>query len=298
MKKIRIGYFADGPWSHKAFEKLTKDETIEIAFIVPRSDTHDNTLKDFAIRYKIDYLFPVKINSNEFIETVKLYEVDLFVSMSFNQIFKSLILTVPKLGVINCHAGKLPFYRGRNILNWALINDEKEFGITVHYVDQGIDTGDIIIQQCYPISENDDYNSLLEVAYVECASVLYKAIKDIQTGTSKRIIQNTIHPVGFYCGRRGAGDEIINWNQSSRNLYNFIRSINKPGPMATTVLNGNQIKINRARLIEQAPVYICTPGQILAKTSQGFLVKTADTFIEIFEIESGVLLKVGDKLGI
>ncbi|WP_396217727.1 methionyl-tRNA formyltransferase [Flavobacterium sp.] len=298
MKKIRIGYFADGPWSHKAFEKLIIDETIEILFIVPRSDTNDNTLKDFAIRYKIDYLFPVKINSSEFIETAKSYNVDLFVSMSFNQIFKTPILNVPKLGVINCHAGKLPFYRGRNILNWALINDEKEFGITVHYVDEGIDTGDIIKQKCYLITENDDYNSLLEISYVECALILYDAIKEIQGGNSKRIVQNTIHPVGFYCGRRGIGDEIINWNQSSRSLFNFIRSINKPGPMATTVLNGNEIKINKARLIEQAPEYICTPGQLLAKTNEGFLVKTADSFLEIFEIEAKVLLKVGDKLGI
>ena len=298
MKKIRIGYFADGPWSHKAFEKLIIDETIEILFIVPRSDTNDNTLKDFAIRYKIDYLFPVKINTIEFIEIAKLYNVDLFVSMSFNQIFKTLILNVPKLGVINCHAGKLPFYRGRNILNWAMINDEKEFGITVHYVDEGIDTGDLIKQKCYPITENDDYNSLLEISYVECASILYEAIKEIQEGKSKRIVQNTIHPVGFYCGRRGIGDEIINWNQSSRSLFNFIRSINKPGPMATTGLNGNQLKINKARLIEQAPEYIGTPGQLLAKTNKGFIVKSADSFLEIFEIETNVLLKVGDKLGI
>jgi methionyl-tRNA formyltransferase len=297
MKKIRIGYFADGPWSHNAFEKIINDETFEILFIVPRSDTNDNTLKDFAIRYKIDYLFPVKINSSEFIETVKSYNVDLLVSMSFNQIFKTQILNVPKLGVINCHAGKLPFYRGRNILNWALINDEKEFGITVHYVDEGIDTGDIIKQQCYPISENDDYNSLLEIAYVECASILYKALKEIQEGNSKRIVQNTIHPLGFYCGRRGIGDEIINWNQSSRRLFNFIRSISKPGPIATTVFNGNQVKINKARLIEHAPEYICTPGQLLAKTSEGFLVKTDDSFLEIFQIESNVVLKVGDKLG-
>lgn len=298
MKKIRIGYFADGPWSHKAFEMLIKDETIEILFIVPRSDTNDNTLKNLALRYKVDYLTPVRINSNEFIETAKSYNIDLFVSMSFNQIFKSLILNVPKLGVINCHAGKLPFYRGRNVLNWALINDEKEFGITVHYVDEGIDTGDIIKQQCYPISDDDDYYSLLEIAYVECALVLYKAIKEIQEGSSIRIVQNSIHPVGFYCGRRGIGDEIIYWNQSSRNLFNFIRSISKPGPMATTTLNGNQIRINKARLIEQAPKYISTPGQLLAKTKEGFFVKTVDTFLEILEIESNIVLKVGDKLGI
>src|SRR6187402_2256237 len=199
MEKIKIGYFADGPWSHLAFEKLIADESIDIKFIVPRSDTTDQTLKHFAEKYNIDYLCPVKINSEEFIQKSASYNCDLFVSMSFNQIFRNNIIAVPKLGVINCHAGKLPLYRGRNILNWALINDEKEFGITVHYVDEGIDTGDIIKQKCYPITDMDDYNSLLEVAYVECAVILYEAIKEIQSGTSDRIVQNTVHPVGFYC---------------------------------------------------------------------------------------------------
>ena len=123
MKKIRVGYFADGPWSHLAFEKLIKDKTIVVLFIVPRSDTNDDTLKEYANKYNIDYLFPININSFKFIEKVKSYATDLLVSMSFNQIFKTSILEVPKLGVINCHAGRLPYYRGRNILNWVLIND-------------------------------------------------------------------------------------------------------------------------------------------------------------------------------
>ncbi|OYU81530.1 MAG: formyl transferase [Flavobacterium sp. BFFFF1] len=297
MEKIKIGYFADGPWSHLAFEKLIKDDSIDIRFIVPRSDTTDQTLKNFSDEFGIDYLYPVKINTPEFIETAKSYDCDLFVSMSFNQIFRAAILSLPRLGVINCHAGNLPFYRGRNILNWALINDEKQFGITVHYVDEGIDTGDIIKQKSYPITDADDYNSLLEVAHTECASILYDAIKEIQSGKSARILQHTIHPVGFYCGRRGPGDELINWNQSSRRLFNFIRSINKPGPMATTYFSGSEVRINRAKLIEGAPEYIGTAGQLLAKTASGFLVKTTDSFIEISEIDSPVVLKVGDKLG-
>jgi methionyl-tRNA formyltransferase len=297
MKKIKIGYFADGPWSHLAFEKLIQDESIIIQFIVPRSDTSDNTLKDFSVKHKIDYLFPVNINSKEFIEITKKYDSDLFVSMSFNQIFRSEILSKPKLGTINCHAGKLPFYRGRNILNWAIINDEKDFGITVHYVDEGIDTGDIILQRTYPITDNDNYKTLLDVAYFECASILYDSIKEIQLGISKRVKQESIDAVGFYCGRRSLGDELINWNQSSRRLFNFIRSISKPGPMATTQKGENEVKINNAKLIEGTINYIGTVGQLLAKTSNGFLVKTEDSFIEISEIQCDIKLKVGDKLG-
>jgi methionyl-tRNA formyltransferase len=295
--KLKIGYFADGPWSHLAFEKLIQDDTISIQFIVPRSDTSDDTLKGFSKKHGIDYLYPVDINAQEFIQIVKVYNSDLFVSMSFNQIFRSEILSLPKLGVINCHAGKLPFYRGRNILNWAIINDEKEFGITVHYVDQGIDTGDIIKQNCYPITDNDNYNSLLEIAYIECATILYDSIKEIQSGISTRIKQDSIDAVGFYCGRRGIGDEIINWNLPSRRIFNFIRSISNPGPMATTFLGDKKVKINKSNLIYGASSYIGTVGQLLAKTPDGFFVKTEDSFVEILEIESEVKLKVGDKLG-
>lgn len=295
-KKIKIGYFADGPWSHLAFEKLIEDDSIEINFIVPRKDTLDLTLKRFSEKYNIDYIFPANINSIEFIKIVKSYDCDLFVSMSFNQIFRSSIINTPRLGIINCHAGKLPFYRGRNILNWALINDEKEFGITVHYVDEGIDTGDIIKQRCFEIKDDYDYNKLLQIAYVECAQILFDTIKEIQSGLSKRIKQSTIHEIGFYCGKRGVGDEIINWNQESRDVFNFIRAINKPGPMALTYINGKEVRINRSRLIESAPIYKGINGQLISKTTDGFLVKTSDSFIEIIEVETDVKLRVGDKL--
>ena len=294
-KKIKIGYFADGPWSHLAFEKLIIDDSIDIRFIVPRSDTNDLTLKNFSEKYGIEYIYPVNINSSKFIEIARSYKCDLFVSMSFNQIFKTDIINLPRLGVINCHAGKLPFYRGRNILNWALINDEDEFGITVHYVDEGIDTGDIIKQRCFEITDSDDYGSLLKKAYVECSDILYDAIKEIQSGISKRIVQNEIHNVGFYCGQRSDGDEIINWNQTSRDLFNFIRSISKPGPMATSFINNNEIKINKSKLIPNAPIYKGTVGQLLSKTDNGFLVKTLDSFIEIYEIETDSKLLVGNK---
>jgi methionyl-tRNA formyltransferase len=217
--------------------------------------------------------------------------------MSFNQIFKSEILGIPEYGVINCHAGRLPFYRGRNILNWALINDEKNFGITVHYIDEGIDTGDIINQKIYPITDDDDYDSLLKVAYVECASILFETILQIRNGIAIRMPQSIIHPVGFYCGRRGLGDEIINWNQSTREIFNFIRAICYPGPKATSYLNNSIITINKSKIIDMAPIYKGTCGQILAKTDKGFLVKTSDSFIEILEIDSEIRLKIGDILG-
>jgi methionyl-tRNA formyltransferase len=295
MNKIKIGYFADGPWSHLAFEKIIKDPEIDVKFIVPRNDTKDETLKNYSIKYNIDYLFPVKINSSEFIKEIKNYDCDLFVSLSFNQIFKSEIIGIPKIGIINCHAGKLPFYRGRNILNWVLINDESEFGITVHFVDQGIDTGDIISQKVYSIDDNDNYGTLLNRAFKECANLLFETLQSFKNNSYQRIPQSEIHPVGFYCGGRGVGDEIIDWNQTTREIFNFIRSISYPGPLAQTYLNSKVIKLESSMIIEGAPCYKGIPGQVLMKTNKGLIVKTLDSFIEIFVKDSDIRIMVGDK---
>ena len=144
--KLKLGYFADGPWSHNAFEKIVNDDRFDIKFIVPRTDTQDVSLSNFSKKYDIDYFKLKNVNSITSINKISDYDCDVLVSMSFNQIFRKEIINLTRIGIINCHAGKLPFYRGRNILNWVLINDDKEFGITVHFVDEGIDTGDVVLQ--------------------------------------------------------------------------------------------------------------------------------------------------------
>jgi methionyl-tRNA formyltransferase len=292
MKKIKIGYFADGPWSHLAFEKIIKDNTIDVKFIVPRFDTTDNKLKQYALENNIDYIKTSNINSNEFLQEIKKNDCDLFVSMSFNQIFKEEIINMTPFKIINCHAGKLPFYRGRNILNWVLINDEKEFGITVHYVDKGIDTGDIILQKTFPITDLDTYNTLLDVAHIECANILFESIKMIQKGVIQPINQTTIDSIGMYCGKRSDGDELLDWNQSSREVFNFVRAICNPGPKAHTYLDGELIKINKVNYFEKIKKYKGKAGQVLCKSeNQTFYVKTKDSFIEVLEYEGK--LKVG-----
>ena len=293
---MRIGYFADGPWGHKAFEKIISDPSLQIAFLTVRYDKKDAVLINLAKEHNIPVELSANINSAEFVDKMKAYDADLFVSMSFNQIFRSQMINLPKYKAINCHAGKLPFYRGRNILNWALINDENEFGITVHYFDEGIDTGDIILQEVYPITDEDNYATLLERAYGGCADVLYRAIKLIQKNEVKRIKQCDIDPVGMYCGMRQAGDEIIDWNQSSRDLFNFVRALCAPGPQAISWINGKKICINKARMIPGAHVYKNTPGQVVGKTEAGFVVKTADTIIEIVEYTYEGRIRMGDRL--
>ena len=181
-------------------------------------------------------------------------------------------------------------------MNWVLINDEKEFGITVHYVDKGIDTGDIILQRVYEITDEDDYATLLERAYVGCAGLLYDAIKMIQSDGVRIIRQADIDQVGMYCGRRCAGDEIIDWNQSSREVFNFVRAICKPGPQATSFIRGEKILINKVRMVEGARSYKNTVGQVVGKSENGFYVKTWDTVVEVIEYTYNRTVRTGDRL--
>lgn len=293
---MKIGYFADGPWAHKAFDKIISDDSLEIKFITVRFDKRDAELIRRAEENGIPVELSKNVNSKTFIEKIKMYDVDLFVSMSFNQILKAEMINLPPYKTINCHAGKLPFYRGRNILNWVLINDEREFGITVHYLDEGIDTGDIILQETYPITDEDNYGTLLERAYDGCADVLYRAIRMIQNGEVKRIRQNDIDPIGMYCGMRQLGDEIIDWSQTSREIFNFIRALCTPGPQATSWIAGKPIRINKSRMIPGAHRYKNNIGQVIGKTQEGFLVKTGDTMLEIVEYTYDGRVKMGDRL--
>ena len=296
--RLNIGYFADGPWSHKAFNKLINDSEISISFICVRYGSKDETLKNYSKQYGIDYLEHENVNSEEFISILKKYECDLFVSMSFNQIFKNQIINFTKHKIINCHAGKLPFYKGRNILNWVLINDEKDFGITVHYVDEGIDSGDIILQRNYQISDQDNYKTLLEKAHVECANILYDAVLMFKKKHVMAKKQRELHSQGFHCTQRKVGDEILNWNQTSREVFNFVRAICNPGPIARAFINKKEMRINKVEFIKDAPVYKCIIGAILNKSADSFLVKTKDTFIKVIEYEYDGIIRIGDRFDI
>ena len=293
---FKIGYFADGKWAHNTFDLLLSDDDIEISFLVTRIKNKDQILEKKARSKNVPILDTSNVNDKDFIKKIKKYNADLFVSMSFDQMIKKQVFDIPNKGTINCHVGKLPFYRGRHGISWMLINDEKEFGISVHYIDDGIDTGDLINQEVFKITDADSYKTILERSYKECPRILYKSIKQIQQNNACRAPQNLISQFGLYCSARKEGDEIIDWNQKSRDVFNFIRSISPPGPVATTFFKNIEIKIIKAEFIKDAPVYKGIPGAILVSRPDFLLVKTKDSYIKITEWTSNLKLTVSSRL--
>lgn len=297
---MKIGYFADGPWSHLALERILADDRFEVAFIVPRYDTRDPVLAGFAERLGVDFVLLENVNSPDSIARLRQYGAELFVSMSYNQIFRQQAIDLPRHGVINCHAGALPFYRGRNILNWALINDAESFGVTVHYVNAGIDTGDIILQRHFAVTDGDDYASLLSRAISSCADLLVDSLDRVARGAVERTRQATIHPLGTYFGRRLPGDEWIDWNWPSRRIFNFVRAIAPPGPGARTFRASEVVEVLAAEEIAHAVTYIATPGEIVGRTERGAVVKTGDSTLLLtrLKLPGAEPLRIGTRLGL
>ena len=278
---MKIGFFGDGPWAERALLPLAQDPRYTIVFVAVRASRPDPNLTEMAKRRGIPLLCPVSVNSDESLAEIGGFGADLHVSMSYDQILRAPILKLPPRGTLNCHAGALPFYRGRNPLTWAIINGEQEFGVTVHWVDLGIDTGDIVRQVKTPIMASDTYATLLASAEELCASTLVRAISDVYEGTDQRIVQSTIDPVGMYCCRRREGDEEIDWTSSTISIERFVRALVPPGPGARTLWKDAPYAILAAEKIDGARPYSGAAGEVIGRDSDGILVKSGDTFVRL-----------------
>jgi methionyl-tRNA formyltransferase len=278
---MKIGFFGDGPWAERALLQLAQDGRYTIAFVAVRASRPDRKLIGLAERYGISVLYPASVNSAKSVSEIGRFKADLHVSMSYDQILHETILALPARGTLNCHAGALPFYRGRNPLTWAIINGEEEFGVTVHWVDLGIDTGDIVVQIKVPIRPHDTYATLLASAEDLCASALVKAVSDVYENKDQRIAQASIDPVGMYCCRRREGDEEIDWTCETVRIERFIRALVPPGPGARTTWKDTPYAILAAQQIDHAKPYIGAAGEVIGRDSGGILVKSGDTLLRL-----------------
>ncbi len=288
----KIAFYGDGEWALNTLKPLIRSKVCSIDTVFARFPKGDKEIELFCKKNKLKYIKTKNINDYILNSNLKF---DIGISVSFDQIFKKETISSHKKGLINCHAGNLPDYKGRNILNWALINNEKSFGISVHYIDSGVDTGDIILQKSFKINHNDDYKDLLDLAYLECPKIVLDSIDLIIKNKVKPISQKNIKKHPIYCSRRREGDEIINWESSSLEIYNFIRALVYPGPFAQTYLNNDIIYIKKSEYIPDAPIYKGIPGSVIKKDENGFLVKTGDSYILIKDWEAKISINNGDR---
>jgi methionyl-tRNA formyltransferase len=180
MKRIVV--IGNGGFAGNCLRRLlARREEVAIALVVsdPEVQAMRGLLERFCADHDVAYAEATEINTRDLIERIRVCDPDYLLSIYNMRIMKSELLAVPRLGTINFHNGPLPRYRGVNVYSWAIINGEKEFGVTWHLVDRGIDTGDVLAQGMFPIEASDTPTSLMAKGFrtgVELLEALLPAL--------------------------------------------------------------------------------------------------------------------------
>ena len=235
-------------------------------------------IKKVAVENNIKVIQPVKIR-NEFQEIIDL-KPDIIITCAYGQIIPKEILDCPKYGCINVHASLLPKLRGGAPIHRAIINGDKKTGITIMYMDAGMDTGDIISMEEIPITDDMCVGDLHDQLSILGRELLLKTMPSILNGTNQRIKQNDEEATFGKIIKRE--DELLDFNDSTRNVFNKIRGLS-PFPSCYATLDDKIIKFYKS----QIGTYNKTgkPGEIINIYKNGIGVKTNDGEIIITEIK-------------
>ncbi|MDR1628026.1 MAG: methionyl-tRNA formyltransferase [Oscillospiraceae bacterium] len=215
-------------------------------------------VKSCAIKNNIKIFQPTTLRSDEVIGTIKALEPDAIVVAAYGKILPKEVLNIPKYGCINVHGSLLPKYRGAAPIQRSIINGEKVTGITTMLMDEGLDTGDILLAKEIEILEDDTSESLFKKMSHAGANLLIETIKLLENNKLIRIKQDEL--LASYSGIIKKIDAKIDWNKLSKEVYNLIRGMN-PWPIAYTYIKKNKLlKIYKAK-ISDMPSNI--PGEVL-----------------------------------
>lgn len=195
-------------------------------------------IKVKALNNNIPVFQPVKIREDY--EEIKKYQPDLIVTCAYGQIVPKEVLDIPRLGCINVHASLLPKYRGGAPIHYAIMNGEKETGITIMYMDEGVDTGDMISSSAIPIEDKDTLGTLSDKLSYLGAKLLEDILPSIIEGTNERIKQDDNLATYAYTIKRE--NEHLDFHHSAKKVDAKVRAFN-PEPLANMILNGEEIKV-------------------------------------------------------
>lgn len=235
-------------------------------------------VKEFALQNNLRIFQPEKLKDATFIEHLRSLEPDLFVVVAF-RILPPEVFTIPKLGAFNLHASLLPKYRGAAPIQWAIINGERETGVTTFLLEETVDTGKIILQARLPIGENETAGELYTKLADIGAEITLHTVRLIEMGKAVPKPQDnslaTPAPKIFkeHCK--------IDWTKSAREIHNFIRGLS-PKPGAFTYYQGIQLKLYRSKIVDENTGN--TPGMI-RQVDKKLIVETGSGLLEILELQ-------------
>ncbi len=235
-------------------------------------------IKKYALERNLFLLQPEKMKGSSLIKEIESLNPDLIVIVAFRILPKE-IFTIPKYGSVNLHASLLPKYRGAAPINWAIINGEKETGVTTFFLKETVDTGNIILQKNIPINDDDDAGTIHDKLSYTGAETVLETVRLIENGNVKVTLQDD--SLASPAPKIFKDDCKINWDQGSANIYNFIRGLS-PYPASYTHLDNKIVKIYKSRLTNSQ--VSSNPATIHVEDKKLF-VNTNDYMIEILELQ-------------
>ncbi|MFD2612923.1 methionyl-tRNA formyltransferase [Paenibacillus gansuensis] len=238
-----------------------------------------------ALAHGLPVLQPARMRSPEAVEELARLKPDLIVTAAYGQILPKAVLDLPKLGCINVHGSLLPKYRGGAPIQHSIMNGEPETGVTIMYMAEGLDTGDMISRTALPIGEEDTAGTMFEKLAVAGAALLKETLPAIIEGRIEAVPQNDEEAT--YSPNITRDDERIQWQRSARDVFNQVRGLN-PWPVAFTLWNGEVFKVWKCRIgtVMRSPgAETLVPGTVLRVSDEGIEVAAGDGTVLLTEVQ-------------
>jgi len=276
---MRIAVFAYHQIGYECLNVLIEAGEEVVAVVTheddPREEVWFPSVARLARMHELSVYAPSNPNTPDFIGLVRRLAPDLILSIYYRRLLYKELLAIPPLGGINLHGSLLPKYRGRAPINWVLVNGETETGVTLHYMVEEADAGDIVAQRAVPIDEQDTALDLYKKIIAAGAELLRETFPLIKEGRAPRIPQDSSRATKF--GGRRPEDGKILWDSPARSVYNLIRAVTHPYPGAFTYFGGRKLFVWHARALPGAANHKGLPGSVeTVEKGNGIWVKTGD----------------------
>jgi UDP-4-amino-4-deoxy-L-arabinose formyltransferase/UDP-glucuronic acid dehydrogenase (UDP-4-keto-hexauronic acid decarboxylating) len=252
----------------------------------PNENIWFRSVAELAAANNIPVFAPEDINHPMWAHKIKEMAPDYIFSFYYRNMVKKNILDIPKKGCLNLHGSLLPAYRGRCPINWALVNGETETGVTLHYMTEKPDDGDIVAQRKVEISSDDDAVSLHGKCTEAAAALLETVVPELKDGSAKRTPQDPAK-ASYFGGRKPADGE-IDWNKSSAEVRNLVRAVTRPYPGAFSYVGNRKAII--WKVSETSSDSSAAPGDVISVDPFVIACKDGAVKVEFGELEGGVYM--------
>lgn len=240
----------------------------------------ENTL---AILEQNQIRYEINLNDHNVLKNTINYDPDYIISFGYRHMISKNIMEQAHIAVLGTHFAPLPRYRGFAPLNWVLINGEKKTAVNLFYITDEVDAGDFIEQREILIEEFDDINSLYDKCIDTFKNILEKQIPNMENNTLQSIPQN--HKNATYTCSRNPDDGLIDWNDTSENIYNLVRALTYPYPGAFTFLDGKKLLIWKCSIFNTPYYEGRIPGKVIHIMDDSIVILTKDGALKIEKVQ-------------